>query len=77
MLTLEERFEEHAKDDRKMFEAIMSRLDTIDDKVTPLAEQDERVQWAAKQVVKTLKIILLVLSVIVSAVALWKGVTGK
>ena len=71
---LSKQFKEHAASDAKHFKTINEKLDVINKKLDPLVEQDERVTWAAQRVLTILKWLLLGLSIIAAAVAIFKGV---
>ena len=71
---LSQQFKEHAASDAKHFKTINEKLDAIDKKLDPLVEQDERVTWAAQRVLTILKWLLLGLSIVAAAVAIFKGV---
>lgn len=74
-----EAFSKHAESDQKFQQSIDDRLkkievkvDAMDQKLSPLVQQDERVQWAAKKVVTVLKVCLLVLSIAAAIVTIFK-----
>jgi hypothetical protein len=61
-------FADHCKDNTE-------RFDKLEELLKPIVDREVKVDWAAKQVVKFLKVLLLILSVLVAAFAViekWK-----
>lgn len=80
--------EEHDKNDRADYARINKNLQQmgeeiqylkkgvqeLKDQVKPMVEQDEHVKWAAQKVTRWLKVIGVVVAIIASAIAVYKGV---